>query len=246
MFGLGATEFLIASIASLLVGMSKGGLKGISIISVALMALVYGAKASTGLLLTLLVIGDVFAVIYYNKHCKWEYLKKFLPATMVGVLLGAWVGKDLPEAQFKQCMAIVILVSVVMMFWRDRRPQQVFPKSWWFAGSTGLAAGFTSMVGNLAGAFANLFFLATNIPKNEIIGTSSWLFFILNIFKLPFHIFVWGTISAGSLKMNLPLIPALIIGFILGVKLVSYINEKMYRNFLLIATAVGAILIFIR
>jgi len=165
---------------------------------------------------------------------------------MVGVLLGAWVGKDLPEAQFKQCMAIVILISVVMMFWRDRRPQQSFPKNWWFAGSTGLAAGFTSMVGNLAGAFANLFFLATNIPKNEIIGTSSWLFFILNLFKLPFHIFVWGTIGAESMKSNLPLIPALIIGFFLGVKLVSYINEKMYRNFLLIVTAIGAIIIFLK
>lgn len=226
--------------------MAKGGLKGFSIISVAIMAIVYGAKASTGVLLTLLLIGDVLAVLYYNKHCKWEYLKKFLPATVFGVLLGAWIGKDMPEVQFKQCMAIVILLSVVMMFWRDRKPNQVFPKNWWFAGSTGIAAGFTSMIGNLAGAFANLFFLATNIPKNEIIGTSSWLFFIINFVKLPFHIFLWGTISSESLKLNLPLIPALLIGFVLGVKLVSYINEKMYRNFLLIVTAIGAIVIFLK
>jgi len=55
LLGLTIAQFLIASLAALLVGMAKGGLKGISIISVALMALVYGAKASTGVLLTLLI-----------------------------------------------------------------------------------------------------------------------------------------------------------------------------------------------
>ena len=227
-------------------GLSKGGLKGLGIITVALMALVYGAKASTGVLIPILIIGDVLAVVYYNKHCKWAYLKKFLPAIVIGVLIGVWFGNDLPEAEFKRWMAGIILISVVIMFWRDRQPNIAFPKNWWFGGTVGLAAGFTTMIGNLAGAFSNLFFLATNLPKNEIIGTAGWLFFIINVFKLPFHIFVWHTISMESLKLDLPLIPAVVIGFFLGVKLVSYINEKMYRNFLLVATAVGAIIIFLK
>jgi len=232
--------------AALLLGLSKGGLKGLSIISVPLMALVYGAKISTGVIIPLLIVGDIMAVVYYNKHCKWSYLKKFLPAMLIGVLIGVWVGKDLPELQFKKWMAVIILISVVLMFWRDRMPNQKFPSNWFFAGSAGLAAGFTSMIGNLAGAFANLFFLATNLPKNEIIGTAGWLFFIVNLFKLPFHIFVWGTVSVESLKLDLPLMPAILIGFVLGVKLVTYINEKMYRNFLLFTTAIGAILIFLK
>lgn len=239
-------NLILALLAALLVGMSKGGLKGLGIIVVAIMALVYGAKASTGIVIPLLILGDILAVVYYNKHCKWEYLRKFLPAMVVGVLIGVWVGKDLPEVQFKKWMAVIILFSVVVMFWRDRQPNQKFPKNWWFAGSVGLGAGFTTMIGNLAGAFANLFFLATNLPKNEIIGTAGWLFFIINLFKLPFHIFVWHTVSVQSLKADLILIPAVIIGFVLGVKVVSYINEKMYRNFLLIVTAIGAIVIFIK
>ena len=239
-------DLIIAMAGALFLGLSKGGLKGLSIVSVPLMALVYGAKVSTGVLIPLLIIGDIMAVVYYNKHCKWSYLKKFLPAMLIGVLIGVWIGKDLPELQFKKWMSVIILVSVVLMFWRDRKPNQEFPKNWLFGGGSGLVAGFTSMVGNLAGAFANLFFLATNLPKNEIIGTAGWLFFVVNLFKLPFHIFVWGTVSMESLKLDLPLVPAIVIGFILGVKLVSYINEKMYRNFLLIATAAGAILIFLK
>lgn len=239
-------DLLIAMTGALFIGLSKGGLKGLGIITVALMALVYGAKASTGILIPLLIVADIMAVIYYNKHCKWSYLKKFLPAMIVGVLIGVWVGKDLPEVQFKKWMAVIILISVLIMFWRDRQPNQKFPKNWLFAGSAGLAAGFTTMIGNLAGAFANLFFLATNLPKNEIIGTAGWLFFIINLFKLPFHIFIWETVTMESLRLDLPLLPAIFIGFVLGVKLVSYINEKMYRNFLLVATAVGAIAIFLK
>jgi len=239
-------DLIMAMTSALLIGLSKGGLKGLGIISVALMALVYGAKVSTGVLIPLLILGDILAVVYYNKHCKWSYLKKFLPAMLIGVLIGVWIGKDLPEVQFKKWMAIIILLSVVIMFWRDRKPNQQFPQNWLFGGSAGLVAGFTTMIGNLAGAFANLFFLATNLPKNEIIGTAGWLFFIINVFKLPFHIFVWETVSMESVALDLPLVPAILIGFILGVKLVSYINEKMYRNFLLVATALGAIIIFLK
>lgn len=240
------TDIILASLAAFLMGASKGGIKGLGIVTVALLALVYGAKASTGILLPILIFADIMAVIYYNKHCKWSYMAKFLPAMIVGILIGVWVGKDLPEQSFKQWMAIIILVSVLIMFWRDRQPQKEFPKNWGFAGVVGIAAGFTTMVGNLAGAFANIFFLATNLPKNEIIGTSGWLFFIINVFKLPFHIWVWGTISTSSVGLSMPLIPATIVGFIVGVKIVKMINEKMYRNFLLIATAIGAIVIFLK
>jgi len=102
-------------LSALFIGLSKGGLKGLGIISVALMALVYGAKVSTGVLIPLLILGDILAVVYYNKHCKWEYLKKFLPAMIVGVLIGVWVGKDLPEVQFKRWMAAI---STELALWR--------------------------------------------------------------------------------------------------------------------------------
>ena len=107
----------------------------------------------------------------------------------------------------------------------------------------GICAGFTTMIGNLAGSFSNLFFLSTQLPKNQLIATAAWVFFIINIFKVPFHIWNWGTIDLNSFAIDLYLIPAVIMGFFIGLKLVSYFNEEFYRKFLLIATAIGAILI---
>lgn len=239
-------KFLLAGFAAILVGASKAGLKGIGIVAVVLVAMAYGARDSTGILLPLLIAGDILAVIYYKRHCRWIYLKKFLPAMVVGVLIAVLAGKDLPEEKFKIWMGAIILISVVIMFWWDYHGRKTFPDNWAFVGSAGVAAGFTTMIGNLAGAFANMFFLATRIPKNEIIGTSAWLFFIINVFKFPFHYWVWGTISPQTLLTDLQYIPFIFLGFFLGMKIVAYINELQYRYFLLIVTAIGAIIVLIR
>jgi len=106
-----------------------------------------------------------------------------------------------------------------------------------------LLAGFSTMVGNLAGAFSNIYFLAIKLPKNEFIGTAAWLFFIINLFKVPFHIWVWETINLESLKISLTLIPAVISGLLLGVFLVKKINNNKYRKLILIFTGLGGLAI---
>ncbi len=210
------------------------------------MALVFGGKPSTGIILPLLIAGDVFAVIYYHRHAEWKYLVRLLPWMMLGVVLGTIVGKDLNEEVFKQGMAIVILISVGIMFWWDLRKSKKVPKHWSFAGIMGLSAGFTTMVGNLAGSFSNLFFLAMRLPKTNFIGTTAWLFLIINLFKVPFHWFSWKTINMETLTINLFLIPAVAVGLVIGVRFVKKINEKFFRRFILIMTALGAILIYFK
>jgi len=209
------------------------------------MALAFGAKESTGLIVPMLIVGDIFAVIYYNKHAQWKYLKRFLPWMMLGVIIGALIGKELDEHTFKLGMAIIILGSVGMMYWWDTRKSKTVPTHMGFGGFMGIMAGITTMIGNLAGAFANIFFLAMRLPKNQFIGTAAWLFFIINIFKMPFHIYVWKTVSIDSLIINLKLVPAIILGLLAGVRLVGYIKEAYYRKMILILTAAGALLILI-
>ncbi|MFT4533564.1 MAG: putative membrane protein YfcA [Saprospiraceae bacterium] len=221
--------------------MSKSGLKGMGIVIVTLMALVHGAKASTGILLPLLIFADILAVTYYNRHAQWRYLLKFLPWMIIGVLIGVYVGKDLPEDVFKKGMAGIILVSVAIMFTWEKYDKSNVPDKIWFAGTMGLSAGFTTMIGNLAGAFSNIFFLATRIPKNEFIGTAAWLYFIVNIFKLPFHVLSWETVDLSSLIVDLKLLPGVIIGFIVGIRIVEKFKESQYRKFILIMTAIGAL-----
>ncbi|MGI9532489.1 sulfite exporter TauE/SafE family protein [Lutimonas sp.] len=239
-------DILLAVTATLLLGFGKSGIKGLGVVIVTLMALVFGGKASTGILMPMMITADVFAVIYYHRHTQWIFLKKLLPMMIVGVLIGVWWGNDISEVLFKQIMAFFILITVVIMIWMDRTKSIGIPRHWAFSGFMGLLSGVTSMIGNLAGAFASIYLLAVRLPKNEFIGTAAWLFFIINVFKLPFHIFVWKTVDEKTLQLNLLLTPALIIGFFLGVRLVKVIHNDLYRKLVLFVTAAGALIILFR
>ena len=141
---------------------------------------------------------------------------------------------------------MIILGTVIMMYWWDKKKSKNVPTHWAFAGFIGTMAGITTMIGNLAGAFSNIYFLAMRLPKNEFIGTAAWLFFIVNIFKLPFHIFIWKTITPETLVINLKLVPGIILGIIVGVRLVKIIKEQFYRQMILVLTAIGAFIILFK
>ncbi len=241
-----AIIWILVLTAAFVLGVAKAGIKGIGIVAVTFMALAFGAKESTGLIVPLLIVGDIFAVIYYNRHTQWKYILRFLPWMALGVLIGVFIGKDLPEKTFKLGMGGIILGSVFLMYWWDRKKSKTVPTHWAFAGFMGIMAGITTMIGNLAGAFSNIFFLAMRLPKNEFIGTAAWLFFIINLFKLPLHIFVWETITVETLMINLKVLPGILMGLFVGVILVKIIHDAFYRKMILILTAIGALLILFR
>lgn len=239
-------QWALAAFAVVVIGLSKGGIKGVAIIIVTIMALVFGGKESTGIIVPLLIVGDIFAVAWYNKHAQWNYVGKLLPWMLIGIVVGALFGDNLDGKLFQRLMAVTILISVLMMIWSDRRGEKAIPDFWWFAALMGLAAGFATMIGNLAGAFTSVFFLAMRVPKNHFIGTVAWLFLITNTFKVPFHFFMWETITMETLSLNVRLLPALVVGLVIGVQVVKMIRDEPYRKLILILTGLGAVLIFLR
>lgn len=245
-YNLVLSGFIVAFLAAILLGMGKAGIKGLGVLIVLLMAIVFGGKSSTGVLIPLMIFADILAVFYYHRHTQWKYLIKLLPTMFLGVLIGVWVGKDISEILFKQIMAVLILVTLAIMIVMEKKKSTDIPSHWAFSSGTGLLSGITSMIGNLAGSFADIYFLAMRLPKNEFIGTAAWLFFIINVFKLPFHIFVWKTVTVETIGLNLILTPGIILGFLAGVKIVKIINNSAYRNFIFIATAFGALLILFK
>ncbi len=135
-------QWLAVFFAIFLLGLAKSGIKGIGIIIVVILAFVFGEKASTGILLPLLISADIFAVTYYNKHTQWIFIKKLMPWMMAGVLVGVWMGNDVSEDVFKKIMAIIIIGSVLVMFYFENKKMISVPNNIWFSSSSGLLAGF--------------------------------------------------------------------------------------------------------
>jgi uncharacterized membrane protein YfcA len=233
--------------ATLLIGMAKAGLDGGALIAMPIMAAAFGARSSSGLILGVLMTADLVAVWNYRKDLSVPHLLRTFPWAVVGIALGALIGGMIPEKLFRSIMAGFILVSVVLMGFREITGNRfVLPQRWFVLMPVGILAGFSSMVGNSAGALMGIYFLSSGLGKGNIIGTSVWFFFLSNIVKLPFHIFVWKTVSPDTLLADLFMAPVVILTTLLGVRLVRLIPEKPYRILIIFAALAGGILLFLR
>ena len=244
-YHLSTAQWVLVLFCGLMIGAAKTGLSGAGLLVVPILAGVFGGKSSTGLLLPMLCFADVFAVKYYNRHANWKYVFKILPCALCGVVLGLIVGHQISEESFRTLLAVIIISSIILMIWYDLKKQRLtIPDYWWFSSILGLAGGFTTMVGNAAGPVLAIYLLSMRLPKNSYIGTGAWFFFIINLSKVPLHIFVWETITLKSFLFDLIQIPAIAIGAYLGIQIVKILPEKPYRVFIIATTLISAAFLF--
>ena len=234
-------ELLIFLVVAVLIGMSKTGIHGAGMIAVPMLAIVFGGQLSSGILLPILCLADVMGVWYYHRHASWYHLKKLFPWAAAGIVLGTVVGEMIDDESFKRVMAVIIVISVLIMVWLERGRREEVPDYKWFASLTGVGAGFTSMIGNLATSVVAIYFLTMRLPKNAFIGTTAWFFLVINWFKVPFHVFSWETITWNTFFLDLTTLPFIALGAFLGVIAVRKMRDRAYRWFIIAMTLVAAI-----
>jgi len=225
--------------------MSKTGISGVGLMVVPLLANAFGGRPSVGLLLPILIFADIFAVTWYNRHAQWKHILRLLPWAFAGIILATLVGKSISDQTFNRLLAALVIGGITILLWRDIRSDKLkIPQSRWFAGGLGLLGGFSTMIGNAAGPVMALYLLSMRLPKNSFIGTGAWFFFIVNLSKVPMHIWSWKTISLNSFMLDVMVIPAVAAGAFLGIWLVRLLPEKFYRLLVIVTTLLSALLLF--
>ncbi|MDC7226328.1 MAG: sulfite exporter TauE/SafE family protein [Spirochaetales bacterium] len=243
-FELAPVSWFLLIGASALIGMNKTGLAGLSLIAVPILAAAFGGKASTGLILPLLIAADSLAIFSYRKSICWKAMLRLIPWTLPGLAIALYVGDHVSDHIFKICIAAVVFIVLMIMVIREIRggTEELEPR-WYLTAGVGLIGGFAAMIGNVAGPIVGVYFLSMSLNKNEFIATRAWFFWIINIIKLPLQIFIWREISVESLELNLIMLPAIFIGAAAGVIIVKRIADRPYRIFLITITAVSAVLL---
>jgi uncharacterized membrane protein YfcA len=245
-FSLSVIDWVLIVFCAMLIGMSKTGVPGVSMIVVPTLAIIFGGKQSTGILLPILIMADVFAVIYYHRHAQWTHLLRALPWAIAGLFLALWIGNQVNDVQFKRIIAITVFVSIALMIWKDYGYKKEFtPDHWGFAAFLGIIGGFATMIGNVAGPIFAIYLLAMHLDKKSYIGTTAWFFFIINLSKFPLQALVWKNITIETLTIDLIVLPAIAIGAWFGIYAVKRIPEKAYKWFVIVITVLSAFLIFI-
>jgi len=238
-----ATEWGIASFSAVVIGISKCGFPGVGLLSVVLFASIFGDKLSTGVLLPMLCLADVGAVILFKRHAVWQQVMRTLPIACLGVIIGAWMMHSIvADWAYRPFIAWTVLILVLLQIVHMLHPQlyENVPHSKFFAIAIGLLAGISTMMANAAGPIMGVYFLAVGLPKYQFTGSSAWFFLAINFFKLPFSAAL-GLVQADILLFNALLIPAVVLGFLLGRWLLDHMPQKLFDTLILLLAAVAAL-----
>ena len=245
---LAPAAWALLAVAAIIVGFSKTALPGINTVSIAIFAAILPARHSTGALLVLLIVGDVFAVWSYRKHANWSAILRLAPAVLVGLGLGAVFLAFADDGWVRRVIGGILLLVVAVTAWR-RFPSQRAPGAAVPAGSGGgriasaaygSLSGFTTMVANAGGPVMSMYFLAARFPVRAFLGTAAWFFAIINLTKLPFSVGL-GLISPSSLALDLLLVPGVVVGALAGRWIAVRVRQHIFESAVLLVTVLGAL-----
>src|SRR6195256_5673450 len=240
--------WLFAALGAFMVGVSKAGITGLSILSIALFNHVFpSSKQASGLVLPLLIFGDFVAVFSYRKHTQWHYLWRLFPWTAAGVVLGYFALGRISDHSARIMIGWIIVSLAALSFWRRHTsaPNDEAAIFHWSVGAViGVTAGFITLVANAAGPLMAIYLVAMRLPKMEYVGTAAVFFMLLNLFKVPFMVDL-GLITVQSFSFNLALAPAVLLGALAGRWLLKRVNQNLFEQLVLVLSAIGGILLIL-
>lgn len=234
-------QILIALFAALCIGLSKAGFSGVGIVAVVLFADLYGAKTSVGILLPLLIVADLLAYPAFLKHGSWRAVWKLLPTSLFGLFVGWWVLGEIDEGIARKIIGACVILMVFVQVYRKLRPLifDHFANSQTFAISAGILGGFATMVANAAGPVVQLYLLSCRVPKMEMLGISTRLFLLINLIKVPLNARL-ALITQESLLENATYVPAVVLGIVIGKRLIDLVPQAAFEWIVVVFAFVAA------
>lgn len=243
-----AAGFLALALGAVMVGFSKTAISGASTLAIVVFATVLPTRESTGALLVLLMVGDILAVWTYRGHAEWALIRRLIAPVLAGVVVGAFFLALAPVGWLKPVIGGIVVVMSLIQVWRmwtagraadpraaaaDRAGNRVAHAGHAGAGTFfGSLAGFTTMVANAGGPVMTLYLLRSRLEVTRFVGTMAWFFACVNVTKLPISIGL-GLVRPQRLLLCLALVPAVIVGAVMGRLLISRISRTLFEKVVL-------------
>lgn len=215
--------------AVLLFGISKGGFGGgLGVLAVPLIALVVSPLQAAAVLLPILCLMDVFSVWAWRGKWILNELRMLLPASLVGIAIGALLFEFLSAAVIRLIVG-VIAVTFTLHFVASRRARRTqpahFPRS--AAVGAGAAAGFTSFIAHAGGPPVNMYLLRRPLDRGDFVATTVLFFAVVNYVKLIPYAWL-GQLQADNLLTSLVLAPLAPVGVLIGVYLHQRVSDRLF------------------
>ncbi|MCX7848286.1 MAG: sulfite exporter TauE/SafE family protein [bacterium] len=233
-------QWVALGVAGLLIGAAKAGVVGGTILVIPLLASVFPAKSSTGILLPLLCVGDVVGIVAYRRHGRWDIIRRVFPPAAVGVIVGYLLMGRITDGQLRRLIGCIVLGLLVLQYRMSHSNLDGVRRHPMLAVLVGLLVGFTTMTANASGPIMTLYLLMCGLEKREFVGTMAWCYLCVNIFKIPFSAQL-GLITRDSLVVNGLVVPAIVLGGVGGYFFVQRVSQRVFDALMVGLAAGGAV-----
>ena len=239
--------FGVIGLAAFLIGLSKGGLGGIlGALITPLVALVMPLEEAVGLLLPVLILGDMFALAAHWRRWDTRLIWLLLPGSLIGVTLGTFILTNVPALVLRRGLGVFVLVFVAYRLLQTRILKllryQSRPWHGWLAGGT---AGFFSTLAHAGGPLIVIYLLMLDITPGVFVATSALFFAVLNLIKVPYYLY--AGLFDFSLQVRLIwLAPLLPLGVWIGRRLTERVHKQVFEVIILVFLSITAWLLLTR
>lgn len=237
-----AIEFTPATIGVALfgafcLGFSKTGFPGLAIVNVLVIAELFGARESVGIILPLLILCDLIVYPMFRQYASWSEVRPLLPPALVGLVGGVWLLARIDNTVARPIIGGIILVMLGLQLIREyeRRFLEDLPDSRGFLWVSGAGIGISTMLANAAGPVYSIYALVHRMPKEAFLGVGARFFLLVNVIKFPLltsgipGVGELALITRETLKLDLILVPAVIGGILVGKKLIGLVPQRLFE-----------------
>lgn len=215
---------------AMLIGMSKAGFSGVTLMSVLIFAQLYGSKNSVGLTLPLLLAADLMVYPVFRKYGSWRPVWKLLLPALLGMGFGWWLLGWIGDQTSKQMIGGCVMLMVALQCVRKINPSLLH--AWVHVPGVGVLfgsiGGVATMVANAAGPVIQCYLMAKSIPKLELVGIGARFFLLINLIKIPINSRL-ALIDQVSLIENAKLLPGVLVGIFVGRFLVKRVPQGAFE-----------------
>lgn len=223
-------------------GVSKTGFPGLALINILIIAECFGAKASVGIILPMLIVCDLMVYPLFRKYASWRQVWPLLPPTLAGLAIGYFLLDRIDDATARDVIGAIILIMVALQLFRQYKRDflEHLPDSPSFLTVSGLAVGISTMIANAAGPVYSIYALVHRMTKEDFLGVGARFFLLVNLLKVP----LMGNLSLineESLRLNLFLLPGLVVGILTGRRLIHLVPQRIFEWLLYFFSLVAGI-----
>jgi len=232
----------VALVSAFCLGFSKAGFPGLALVNVLLMAELFGAKESVGIILPLLIVCDFTVYPLFRQYASWKQVWPLLIPSFVGIGMGYLLLGSIDNVTAKRVIGGIVLVMLGLQLARTYRTEFLahLPDSRRFLWGSGLTIGVSTMMANAAGPAFSVYALVHKMAKSDFLGIGARVFLVLNLVKVPFMTDL-NIINLESLRLDVALLPGTFLGIVAGYRLLTRIPQKVFEVLLYVFSLVAGL-----